>query len=380
MGVCLVGERPGVLVHGHGGEPLLLGELIPIGAITTIAVTTGGVTAPGRRLMTMAGIALLMTSGPGIVSHLWIQGSAVAMAIDILAGLAGGEVLGLWHADNGPLAIDLYVDAVVEMGCFPIACGINAVGVTVVTGVLADPLRTCQPGVAVALHADRSFSEIGQGVCPWPIMAALAVGVGRLVGVGGVGCSGEGLAAVMAAVTFAVGGGMAVFGGVDGIGEQQSSLMTGVTGQRVVGVKIQPVSAVGSSIIRWATFAVIMAAVAAGSGEGIHDSAAWDMANLATDPHGEMLRVLAGVAACCEAATMLVAMGAASIGTGSPGVVNLVLMVSCGIGGVVLKVVRQGVTNLAEAVVAGAGVDKTTVWVKELDVVESSRANNRIAN
>ena len=45
MGVGLIGERPGILVHGHGGEPLLLWELIPILAVSTVAVTTRGVTA-----------------------------------------------------------------------------------------------------------------------------------------------------------------------------------------------------------------------------------------------------------------------------------------------------------------------------------------------
>lgn len=119
-----------------------------------------------------------MAASPGVIPHLWLQGGAVAMAVDILAGLAGGGVLWLRHTDNGPLTIDLDVDGMVEVASFPITCSVNAIGVTIVAGVLANPLGACQTGVATGLHAYRPCLEVGQRVGPWPVMAAIAGGVG----------------------------------------------------------------------------------------------------------------------------------------------------------------------------------------------------------
>lgn len=190
----------------------------------------------------------------------------------------------------------------------------------------------------------------------------------------------KGLATIMAAVALAVSRGVGMFGGINGISQQQPSFVAGVTGQRITGVEIQPMRAVGPAVIWGAALAVMMAAIAADGGEWIHDSSPWDMADLTADAHGEMFRVFAGITARREAATMFVAMGALRAGAGSAVAIHLILMISCGIGGVVLEVIGQGVADLAKAIIAGAGIDKATIGVEELDVVGADGANNRTAN
>ena len=187
MGIGLIGVRPGVLVHGHGGEPLLLWKLCPIGAVSTIAVTTRGVATACRWLVAMAGVALLVAARPSVIPHLGIDGGPIAVAIDVQASLGGRDILRGWLIHNVPLAINLDIDSPVQVGslqsgdgiCITGITGIAGVGMAIIAAVLADPLGTGQTGVAGALHTDRSRFEIGQGISPRPVMAADTVSVGR---------------------------------------------------------------------------------------------------------------------------------------------------------------------------------------------------------
>lgn len=221
----------------------------------------------------MTGVTLLLAPGPGIIPHLRVHGGTVAMAIGVQAGLAGCDILWLRHSDDGPLTVHLDVDGAVQVSGLFIASGIDAIGVTEVTGVLPDPLGTGQPGVAVGLHADDILPEIGQGVGARPIMAGAAVGVGRQVGIVFVVSGSKCPSTIMAFVAFAVGNRVGVFPGIDHIGQVQPSIMTGVAGQRIAWVEILPVLTVFTTVVGRATTTILMASVAPGESERIHDPA-----------------------------------------------------------------------------------------------------------
>ena len=155
--------------------------------------------------------------------------------------------------------------------------------------------------------------------------------------------------------------------------------VTGVAIQRIAGIEIHPMIAVITAIIGPAAVTILVAVVTTDGGERIHDLTV-DVAGRTGQPHGQMVRVLAGITAPRKASTMLMALAATSRGASGAIVIHPILMVGACIGGIVLEMIGQGVADLAKAVFVGAGIDEPAVGIKKLDVVRTRRAVNFAAN